>query len=280
MMHGVDIRKRLIGVTVALAALAASSQSSAARRYYIEENTDFTGNGCEVTNLNTVTSSLESYLVNQGWGGDRWTNSDTWPQDWRESCSTSYGPGGLDSSYADTEFFAVYAGHGFTSGGSLYFGYPNNSECNIFLGTHSRLGTLDGHEAAYGAYLTSCTLTENSWTSHGNKQWLQQNLGYHDSPSIQDDQPKAWFYCTKSDTNVNCWLDIMRLDQEGDDTNSPIVLSYGSNSSEAAGIRDNTKLRGQAIGLVGRSGGPSCGGAIPSFTYNYVRINNGKGPCS
>lgn len=45
--------------------------------YLIAESTDFTGNGCENTNLNNITSSFEDALLDDGWTGNRHANGNT-----------------------------------------------------------------------------------------------------------------------------------------------------------------------------------------------------------
>src|SRR4051794_7537075 len=70
--------------------------------YYIDESTDFTGNGCQNKDLNDVTSSLRGALDATGWSGSRFVNALAWPQDFIESCSSSFGAGGLDDIFADS----------------------------------------------------------------------------------------------------------------------------------------------------------------------------------
>lgn len=59
----------------AAALLAAGTARADGKRYYIDESTDFTGNGCQNADLNDVTSSLRETLDDNGWSGSRFTNA-------------------------------------------------------------------------------------------------------------------------------------------------------------------------------------------------------------
>jgi hypothetical protein len=268
-----DICRAVVAFVLVLGARPAYAAS-----YYIEEVTDFTGNGCQSTDVNTITATMQTALQTSGWTGQRWTNADSWPQDWREACSSTFGTGGLDSSWADNGWqFITYAGHGRVGGGNLFFGYPHNSVCDNWLGTNSRLGSMAGGHASVGAYMTSCTLKIGTLVSHANLQWLWQNLGFHDSPAITFNSAGAFFNCTSANTNASCWLLYMEENNLYD--NSPIVVSYGETALIATQIRDGAKLKGQAYVNLPRPWGPSCGQGQPAFFYNYLYINNGSGPC-
>lgn len=275
------ISRNLVGMAGIAATLIVAPRTMAASTYYIEENTDFTGNGCQSTNVNTVTALLHQFLNSSGWAGQRWTESDSWPQDWREACATSFGPGGLDSQWADTKRFAVYAGHGLIGGGNLWFGFKHDSECSIMLGTHSRLGAMDGKKVANAAYLTSCTLKTTTLAAHANFQWVHQNFGFHNSPEIPSDQAGGWFNCTATSPNSACWLTWFEADMDGDDTNTPIVVSYGVSASEAIEKRDAAQLKAEfpSAWTITRPGGPSCEQPPPAFFYAWIRAYNGTGDC-
>lgn len=161
------------GLVVFLIGVAAA-RTSAAWTYFIGESTDFTGNGCENTNLNTITASLKGGLDVSGWSGTRYVNADSWPNDFMESCNTStYGNGG-DFAWSDAHVLAVYAGHG--SVGSLQWGYKAGDMCTVDMKSSSnvnttgvmRLGQMDGATASYGVWLTSCTLKKDRLTLKAN----------------------------------------------------------------------------------------------------------------
>lgn len=151
---------RVVGVAVLCAApvLLASAEASAAATYYIDESTDFTGNGCQNDDLNTVTSSLRTVLNNHSWSGSRFTNSNAWPHDFVEACSSSsFGTGGLDEQFADAASLAVYAGHG--NAGVVQFGFARNSMCTVDMASSGnlttrgvmRLGQMSGQEGQRSA---------------------------------------------------------------------------------------------------------------------------------
>ena len=104
-------------LAVVTAALFWSSRSQATKTYFIDESTDFTGNGCQNTDLNDVTSYMKAQLDFWGFSGNRYTNANAWPKDFVEACSSSYwfggfGTDGIDSTAADSKILSVYAGHG------------------------------------------------------------------------------------------------------------------------------------------------------------------------
>lgn len=95
----------IVGITILTTVKPVWSQKT----YYIDESTDFSGNGCENAGLNDVTSSLRSSLDSNGWSGQRWTNANAWPQDYYESTMASLSGDnspialthGLDSNHCD-----------------------------------------------------------------------------------------------------------------------------------------------------------------------------------
>ncbi len=210
------------------------------RTYYLDESTDFSGNGCENADLNDVTSSLRTALNSNGWSGQRWTNPNAWPQDYYES--TTAGLSGVDNLFGDNALFTVYAGHG--NRASLQFGFMRNSRCNVNLETQARLGLSGGARAAYAMWVTSCTLNLDSLSRNFNHQ-IRQQFGYHNSPSVKDDQPRDFFNASDGKTNARAWIDEME-DRPGWFTgdNSPIVLTFGLDSGHCDWVRDTAKLRG------------------------------------
>jgi hypothetical protein len=230
--------KALLATALLIAMTAPASFAQEGRTFYIDESTDFTGNGCENSDLNTVTSSLCSALVACGWFGTRYVNSMAWPQDFYEG-----GFGGLDHQYADTKMLAVYAGHGNVN--FLQFGFPHNGQCGVNIEGQMRLGTGWGDTAGYMMYLTSCTMRRDR-LHHLQFNQVHQQFGYHNSPSIKDDQPRDFFNATgpSGQCNKGAWLDEMEDKPSwftGD--NSPIVLTYGINQEDCLYKHANAKLR-------------------------------------
>ena len=213
------------------------------KTYYIDESTDFTGNGCENADLNDVTSSLRSSLNANGWSGQRWTNANAWPQDYYESTMT--GLSGVDNLFGDNFLLTVYAGHG--NRARMQFGFMRNSRCTVNLETQARLGLQGGNKAVYAMYVTSCTLNLDSLGRNFNHE-IRQQFGYHNSPTVKDDQPRDFFEATNSKTNARAWIDEME-DRPGWFTgdNSPIALTHGLDSSHCGWVRDTAKLRGGSL---------------------------------
>ncbi|HEX9942130.1 MAG TPA: hypothetical protein VGG03_08945 [Thermoanaerobaculia bacterium] len=257
--------------------LMGSLPAGAASTFYIDESLDFSGNGCQNADLNDVTSQLCDALRSAGWAGTRWVDANAWPQDFIESCSPLYGAGGLDSIYADAALLSVYAGHG--NKGLLQWGYPRDGVCTIDFSKNMRLGAMSGAASGFGIYITSCTLHTSSLVDGGNWQWLRQQFGYHNSPSVHGDGAKNFFNGTGSKSNKNSWLGAME-DRPGWFTgdNSPIVVSYGATASEALAVHNDAALKRQ-IYTSPRPGGPGCGGGQPLFYYVYTFYDHGDGGC-
>jgi hypothetical protein len=209
------------------------------KTYYIDESTDFTGNGCENVDLNDVTSSLRNSLNANGWTGQRWVNSNAWPQDFYEQ--TMAGLSGLDNLFGDNASLTVYAGHG--NRALLQFGFMRNSRCLVTLNTQARLGTQAGDKAIYAMYVTSCTINLDSLSRHFNNQ-IRQSFGYHNSPTVKDDQPRDFFEETSNQDNAHAWINEME-DRPGWFTgdNSPIALTFGLDSSHCDWVRNSARLR-------------------------------------
>lgn len=125
-------------------------------RYWIDESTDFTGNGCQNSDFNNVTSSLKSRPDSDGCSGTRWSNENAWPEDYIEQKFD-----GIDHVAGDYETLSAYAGHGDRT--LIQFGYQRNGRCTVNL---------------------------DSLLWHFN----QQILGYHNSPSVKDDQLRDFYY--------------------------------------------------------------------------------------
>lgn len=231
-------RARIAAATLLLACIAGTA--SAQKTYYLDESTDFTGNGCQNDDLNDVTSSLRNSLNSNGWSGQRWTNASAWPQDYYESTMPALS--GVDNLYGDNALLTVYAGHG--NRALLQFGFMRNNRCLVSLNTQARLGQLGGSKAVYAMWVTSCTLNLGSLSNNFNHQ-IRQQFGYHNSPSVKDDQPRDFFNSSSSNTNAEAWLDEME-DRPGWFTgdNSPLVLTFGVDASHAAWVRNTAKLRG------------------------------------
>jgi len=252
---------------VAGAALLATVDPGVAQKtFYLDESTDFTGNGCENADLNDVTSSLRSRLTADGWTGQRFTNVNAWPQDYIES--TIAGFSGVDNSFGDNFLFSVYAGHG--NRALIQFGFKRLDRCTVNLETRARLGRQGGNKAGFAMWVTSCTLNLDSLSRNFNHE-VRQQFGYHNSPSVKDDQPRDFFEETNGTTNANAWIEEME-DRPGWFTgdNSPIALTHGLDSSHCATIRDSAKLRGGVF----RSTAPE-----PWNNFCWIMFDHGASGC-
>lgn len=255
------------------------SKNASAFDYFIAEQTDFSGNGCEAGDVNVITYWLDYRLDQDGHVGDRIPESQVWPQYFRESCSTTYGAGGLDGSYGDSDLLTVYAGHG--EPGKLYFAHDKSGICDADLGSNMRIGSMDGNSAGFAMWLTSCTLNTAYLVSDANFQWTRQQFGFHNSPSLESNDPVLMYTSTSASTydwtNAQSWNAWMEDDYNDDETNSPIVVSYGSTAATATAVRDEAQLRA-GWWASHRPSAPTCQQGQPAFYYNYVIRNNGNCP--
>jgi hypothetical protein len=274
-----------------LGVLSVTTHSALAQTFYVGDMSDY-GQSCSVPEdqISRVTSGMVSILKSRGWSGDRFVESDVWPQDITESCSSAYGRGGLDSTYGDTRNLVVVAGHGNT--GMVGYGTVHNSMCTVDLGKSSntkyqgvpRLGQMDGGTASIAMWLTCCTLRKESLAAHANFQWVKQQIGFHGESSFDTDMVSAFTRNAGAParvgyiSNKEAWGTAME-DKPGWFTgdNSTIVVSYGANSTEAHANHDGLTLN--AGSYPRRKGGPACGDGPPGFTYTYTLKDHGADGC-
>ncbi len=250
-------------ICAAFGVMTISTANAAGPNYWIDESTDFTGNGCENTDLNDVTSSLRNRLNSDGWSGTRWTNRNAWPEDFIERDF-----GGIDHVAGDNQTLSVYAGHG--NRALFQFGFRRGGRCTITLDGNARLGTRGGNDAAYGMYVTSCTINTDSLSRHFNQQ-IRQSFGYHNSPSVKDNQPRDFYEETDNTDNYVAWREEME-DRPGWFTgdNSPITLTFGVDSSHCNWVKNTARLRDRSL----LSNAPE-----PHRWYCYSMFNNGASGC-
>lgn len=251
------------GSAAIVAVLMVGTVWAAGPRYWIDESTDFTGNGCENADLNDVTSSLKQRLDSDGWGGTRWVNANAWPEDFIEQNS-----GGIDHIAGDDETLSVYAGHG--NRALIQFGFQRAGRCVVSFSASTRLGTQGGNEAAYAMWVTSCTANLDSLSRHFDQQ-VRQIFAYHNSPSVKDDQPRDFYEETDDLRNERAWIEEME-DRPGWFTgdNSPIALTFGVSSSHCGWVQDNAFLRDERL----------LSNAIePHGWYCYLMYDHGDSGC-
>ncbi len=228
--------KFILSTMLVLVIIFASMKTFAVHNYWIDESTDFTGNGCQNADLNDVTSSLKSRMDSDGWSGTRWTNANAWPEDYIEQ-----NMGGIDHITSDAKSVAVYAGHG--NRALIQFGFQRNGRCTVTADNDMRLGTQGGNDASFMMYVTSCTIHTDSLSRHFDQQ-IRQSFGYHNSPSVKDNQPREFYKDTDSADNVVAWREEME-DRPGWFTgdNSPITLTFGTDSAHCQTVKNTARLR-------------------------------------
>jgi hypothetical protein len=181
---------------------------------------------------------------------------------------TIAGLSGVDNLYGDNALLTVYAGHG--NRGSLQFGFRRSGRCTIKLQGEARLGTQAGDRAGYAMYVTSCTVNLDSLSLHFNNQ-IRQTFGYHNSPSVKDDQPRDFFNATDGKTNARAWIDEME-DRAGWFTgdNSPIAMTFGLDPSHCDWVRDTAKLRAGSLLYTAPE---------PHTRFCWIMYDHGAGGC-
>lgn len=256
-------RKTVRATTTAIILTFGCASAMAQTNYWIDESTDFTGNGCPNTDLNDVTSSLRTRLNNDGWTGTRWTNVNAWPEDYIEQNF-----GGIDHVTSDSRTLAVYAGHG--NRALIQFGFQRNGICTVSMDASARLGAQGGNDASYMMYVTSCTINLDSLSRHFDQE-IRQSFGYHNSPSVKDNQPREFYKETDSVDNYVAWREEME-DRPGWFTgdNSPITLTFGLDSAHCNTVRNGARLRDENY----LSNAPT-----PDTWYCYNMYNNGDSGC-
>lgn len=266
--------RRAVLAVVAAGGVVASSSALAAPSYYIDECTNFqNGNSCDIATVNTITATLQTALNASGWTGSRFTEFSAWPQDFWESCSTTYGTSGVDSFYADAHTLAVYAGHGSahrvyfssTGNGGTYGGAPR---CFIDMTQNMRLGNMAGASAAFGMWL-ACEVIQSSELGSAMWQSLRQQASWQNSIAIGDDEPRDFFNATSAKNNVNAWLD--QMSSGGRDA---ILATFSSISgTDCWNVHNAAKLKGN-VWNTPRNNGAACGGGQPLYYYCYSSRKN------
>lgn len=208
--------------------------------YFIGESTDFSGGGaCSNDDVNDVTSSLALEMQDAGWVGIRWSDGQTWAEDFAEG---TFFPNALDGTYADAATVSVYAGHG--NVGIWQWGQPSGSgACVLPLTTAMRLGTLAGDRSTLVMSLTSCTgRADRLWSTLGQTNRVRQILAYHNSPVIWANQPRDFFRATESGlSNRAAWLTTM-ASKPGVGKNSPSLLTLAGSEASAIELHESASL--------------------------------------
>lgn len=243
--------------------------------FYVGEHTDFSG--CGGSDLNAITPQFVDYLRDNGWTGVWFMEGNAWPQDHQED---SIGSGGIDRSWGDARNLTVYAGHGFTDPRfGLSYGTPHSGKCTLDIDAEVRLGervSWGGNgQASLFFTMTSCTVhlpkVPQVWFPAAIG--VAQVFGFHDSPAINDDEPRLFLQHVHSTSRNNRTEWLNQMDNCGPwywfCSNSPIVLSFGESQTHAQDIHNTANL-------WYRHTDPWIDG--PTYYY-YSYIDNGAGPC-
>ena len=254
-------RRMLFGV-IGLAGLLASS-AHGARTYFIDQVVNYPA-PCTQPTLFDDTWFMKLRMDAASWNGSKYTDGGAWERDFVESCSSQYGANGLDNVYGDASSFTVFSGHG--SPAKLYFGTTQNT-CLINIDTQSRLGAMNGSTAAVAMYLSCSTLSKTSAgvPTHGGLEWVRQQLGFHGVTGDQTAAYGSFFDDTQNKNNSQAWLDRL-WDQPA------IAISYANGNGNCWNISNNARLKMNNY-TSPRSGGPSCGGGQPLYTWCSMWVN-------
>jgi hypothetical protein len=258
-------RRLALASTIGLAAISLNKSSRAVSTYYIDEDVTYSSavSPCSTNvNLNTVTASLQTAMNGDPYGaftGHRYVDPAAWSTDFTESCSTGYGSGGADSTYADAYSVAVFAGHG--NAGFLQFQTASSGACSLDFHNNMRLGSMNGAQAVVGIWLTCDTLDIASIPGEANWEWLQQQFGFNNTIYINDNEPRDFFNASMTSSNVNAWIN-----EFNNNGRKPAAFSYGDSPSRCSMVQTDAQM-GLGDFLGSRLSGPSCGGNQPVFYY-------------
>lgn len=189
------------------------------KTFYMDEGTHYSDiEMCQNADLNTVTASLAEAMRADGWTGSRYVNELAWPQDYRDKTLDN---NGLDDRYGDAATTTVFAGHG--NAGLLTF-RPRLGVCTADAGNNMALGFgSTGGSATIGIWL-SCDMLNSGLLDESNSNYrsmnIRQSLGWLNTISIGDDEPRDFYNATRSTSNKDAWLRQMQGDGR-----QPIVLT-------------------------------------------------------
>ena len=265
------ITSRSIFGVVALASVAFTENAGAASTYFIDESTAYAGSCSNNENLNVVSASLKTAMDARSFTGARYVNSSAISGDFTESCSPSFGVGGvhagLDSIYGDSKSVVVFAGHG--GAGFFYFQTPWWGQCYTQMSSNMRLGAMSGSQATVGIWLSCDSLSidgPSSWDNQANSQWLQQQFGFNNTISIGDNEARDFFNATNTSSNVNAWINKFNNQGRG-----PVAISYGDTSTRIDLVHNSARMY-QRTFLGARGGWNSCQSAQPGFWWKSTYV--------
>lgn len=230
--------------------------SHSAREWAVECDEDYSEcggsnlpNSCN--NTDWMINELENELSiwSSGW---YFKNANAWPQDWQETDAVT---GALDNPYMDAlgrADLSVWSGHGTGAASepngrwSISMGHRHNGQCRatspdeMKFGEQSSDGFGNNGDNEYVIMDASCSAVEGEldqvWQNWGPGILMRshQGMGFHDSPNDADDRLEEFIEnIDDGDSNRSAWLDA------GEECflwwcwNSPMIITFGSNSSDS-----------------------------------------------
>jgi hypothetical protein len=259
------MKSRLAFIFVgAFLALWLPVRAHAQKTYYIGISSDYAGGSCHPGEGNTPddTTQLKNRLAGAGWQGTYVANEQNLPSRFVDGCIS---PGGDDELGADAALLSVYSGHGHV--GMTGFSDPQWGFCDVHLGWapyqgagSARLGSMNGSQAGYAVWSSSCTLNlrNHNLENHVNWQWTQQQFGFHNSPSMGKYSLRAWWDDMSNRNNADAWLTQVKFSPFGNLINTPVAISYGPTENWCWAVHRNANLKNDTYRYP-RGGGPECG---------------------
>lgn len=282
-------RLRPVATLVVLSVLAGPSSASAQREWAAECDESYSQ--CGGSNLPNSCDNTDGMIIEIGsslaiwtWGW-YFTGANAWPQDWREADAVT---GGLDNPYMDAigrGDLSVWSGHG--TGGSnepdgswsMAFGHSHNNVCyttspqQMTFGEQSPDGFGNNGDNEYVIMDASCSAIEGEldqvWQNWGPGILMRshQGMAFHNSPDDADDRLEEFIEdIDDGDSNRSAWLDA------GENCflwwcwNSPMIITFGSNQTDASSRHYYETMRAP------RSDAPSGWGGWYYWSY----IDNGS----
>jgi len=238
----------------------------AAREWAVECDEDYSQCGgsnlpdsCDLTDhmINEMNASLSNWQ--HGW---YFKGANAWPQDWRETATVF---GGTDSTYMDAigrGDLAVWSGHGTGASNepngswSMAFGHSHDGACHttspaqIKLGEQANDGFGNDGDNEYVIMDASCSALEGEldqvWQNWGPGILMRshQGMAFHNSPDDVDDRLEEFIEnIDDGDSNRSAWLDAGESCFLWSCWNSPMIITFGSNSSDSNSRHFNETMR-------------------------------------
>lgn len=215
-------------------------------------------NSCD--NTDGMISEMQSL---GGWAhGWYFKGANAWPQDWQETQTVS---GALDSSYMDKvgkADISVWSGHGTGASNEpngswdIAMGHRHDGQCDatspaaIKLGEQANDGFGNDGDNEYVVMDASCSAIEGEldqvWQNWGPGILMRshQGLAFHNSPDDADDRLEEFIEnIDDGDSNRSAWLDAGENCFLWWCSNSPMVITFGSNSNDSSDRHNNETMR-------------------------------------